>query len=497
MNIYIEKIVESIKNSKKPSGKVVKQITLDEELMIKYKCDDALTICYMIAKNIESIPLCECCNNKVSFKSTNKGFAKFCSVKCRMKLYNKQANPIKNSKKSIFLHNSRVSVLEKAAHYYLNNNVRIVDVAEKFNLSYNIIRSFLRKNDYIKNNNQKYFKSKNFLQSVDEKLLSYEFLKKSAEDGLSLNDVAKTLNVAANTVRLYALKHNIKFNSDSQAERELLEFMKQYDTNSDKTRKIISPYEIDIFSEKYNLGIELHGEYWHCEDRVDIQYHLKKQKLSESKNVKLIQIYSNEWADKKDIIKSMILSNMNISERIYARKLNFVELNKKVAKEFFNKNHLQGWLKCVVSYGLIDDSGEIYSAISFGKGRFNKGADYELLRYCNKLNYTIIGGFTKLMVNSQKKMNFKSLITYSHRRLFTGKVYEKFGFTKINETRPGYFWYNINTKEIRTRYSTQKHKLDTNLSEIEHMKSLGFRRVFDCGQNVYKYELSNTCIQER
>lgn len=490
MNIYIEKIVNSIKNSTKPSGKIINKIELDKDIITKYKCTDALTVCYMIAKNMNNIPKCLMCDNDVSFKSTTKGFSKFCSVKCRLKSFNKETNYIKNTRRSSTIRTNRVTALQKAAEYYRDNDVRVVDVANKFSISYSIIRKFLSETNQIKRNNQTLFKTKNFIETIDDKLFSKEYLKKCSNDGLSLKDVASILNVSPNTVRLYALKHNVKFDSDSQAERELLEFIKIYDDTASKTRQIISPYEIDVFSKKHNLGIELHGEYWHCEDRVDIQYHLKKQKLSESKDIRLMQIYLQEWLDKKDILKSMILSSMNISERVFARKLKFVQLDKKSSKIFFNNNHLQGWLKCIVSYGLVGENGEIYSAISFGKSRFNKECDYELLRYCNKLNCNVIGGFTKLMSNSQKELNFKSIITYSHRRIFTGKVYEKFGFVKTNETRPGYFWYNLKTKEIKSRYSTQKHKLNTNLTEIEYMKSLGFRRVFDCGQNVYKYTLN-------
>jgi len=377
-----------------------------------------------------------------------------------------------------------------AKEYYINNDVKISDVAIKFSLPYYTIRKYLHDNGYTKKSNQSLHKTKNFTKNVDDRLFNKEYLLKCSKEKKSLRDVAKTLGVSPNTIRLYALKHNIKFDSDSQAERELLNFILQFDSCAGKTRQIIKPYEIDVFSSKYNLGIELHGEYWHCEDNVDIQYHLNKHKNAESKDIRLIQIYLHEWLDKKHILESMIMANIGKSKRIFARKLKFVELDKNDAKIFFEDNHLQGWLKCKFVYGLVDNDNTIYTAISFGKSRFHQECDYELLRYCNRLNYNVIGGFTKLMVNSQKILGYKSIVTYSHRRLFTGKVYEKFGFQKVNETRPGYFWYNTKTKDIKTRYSTQKHKLNTNMSEIEYMKSIGYRRVFDCGQNVYKYNMN-------
>ena len=140
MNIYIEKIVNSIKNSTKPSGKIINKIELDKDIITKYKCTDALTVCYMIAKNMNNIPKCLMCDNDVSFKSTTKGFSKFCSVKCRLKSFNKETNYIKNTRRSSTIRTNRVTALQKAAEYYRDNDVRVVDVANKFSISYSIIR---------------------------------------------------------------------------------------------------------------------------------------------------------------------------------------------------------------------------------------------------------------------------------------------------------------------------------------------------------------------
>jgi DNA-binding transcriptional MerR regulator len=433
------------------------------------------------------VPLCRECNiNEVSF-SRQRGFTTFCSVKCSLKYNNRNNNAVKNKKRSEKVNQERLEVLETAAQYYVDNTIKISDVSRMFSLPYSALRTYLSKNNLIKKSNQHIFKTKKFMDTVDERLVDEQFLKQCRDSGLSLKDVAKMLNVAPNTVRLYALEKNVRFDSETEAEREVLEFLKQYDPDTQKTRKVIKPYEIDVYSSKYNLGIEIHGEFWHNEDRAPIQYHLSKQKMAENNNIKLMQIYLYEWVAKKTILQSMILSNLGISHKVHARKLKFTKLDKKEAKSFFENNHLQGWLKCSHVFGLVDNNNEIMSAISFGKSRFDKSCDFELLRFCNKLGHNIVGGFSRLMVNAEKELNFSSIITYSHRRMFSGRVYEVYGFEKIKATRPGYFWYNIKNKNIIQRYSTQKHKLKTHLSEIEYMKMLDYRRVFDCGQFVYKY----------
>jgi hypothetical protein len=492
VDIYTQRTVNNIKMMKRPSGKIVNKIILTEQLMSKYQTNDPLTICYMIAKQIDSIPICLVCNkNKLKLLSTKDGFSKFCSRECHsvfLSGYNRNNNKQKNLTKSEKLKESREKKLHEAAQYYKNNDIRIFDLVDKFNLPYACIRQYLSEKKLVKNDNAVKFRKKIFATTVDERLFDEEFLKDCSDNKkYPLTVVGDILGVSPNTVRIYSLKKGIKFDNYGSTERSILDFVKQYDSAAEKTRKIIRPYEIDIFSSKYNLGIELNGEYWHNEDRLDIRYHLNKQKCAESNNIKLIQIFLHEWSNKRNIIESMILSNMNLTKRVFARKLRFVNLDKNIARSFFESNHLQGWIKCQSAYGLLDENDEVISAITFGKSRYDKQCELELLRYCNKLNHTVIGGFTKLMTNAQKLLNFSSVVTYSHRRLFTGNVYEKFGFKKVRETRPGYFWFNLKTKDILKRYSTQKHKLNTTMSEIDHMKNLGYRRVFDCGQNVYKY----------
>lgn len=126
------------------------------------------------------------------------------------------------------------------------------------------------------------------------------------------------------------------------------------------------------------------------------------------------------------------------------------------------------------------------SAISFGIPRYNKNYELELLRFCNKLNINVVGGFSKLFQNSIKQLNVNSIISYCDRRLFNGKIYELVQFKHLSNTAPSYFWYK--GYEIKSRYQTQKHKLNTDMTENQYMKSEGYNKVFDCGQKVYVWE---------
>jgi hypothetical protein len=74
------------------------------------------------------------------------------------------------------------------------------------------------------------------------------------------------------------------------------------------TRKIIPPYEIDVYFEKYLLAIEFNGSHWHNKPEVKIRDN-KKKILCESKNITLININesSNDYITD---VKSQIIQNL-------------------------------------------------------------------------------------------------------------------------------------------------------------------------------------------
>ncbi len=75
------------------------------------------------------------------------------------------------------------------------------------------------------------------------------------------------------------------------------------------TRKIIHPYELDIYLPELNLAIEYNGTYWHSQEKgKSIDYHLIKSLLCREKNIRLIHIYEFEdFTTQIELIKSLIL----------------------------------------------------------------------------------------------------------------------------------------------------------------------------------------------
>ena len=132
--------------------------------------------------------------------------------------------------------------------------------------------------------------------------------------------------------------------------------------------------------------------------------------------------------------------------------------------------------------------------MTFGKPRFDKKHEWELLRFCNKLGYHIPGSASRLLKYFERNFKPVSLVSYADRRWSQGKVYEKLGFTFSHKSDPNYWYFkNNDVSRIFSRVNFQKHKLKTKikvfdimLSEYENMKANGYNRIFDCGNLVYE-----------
>jgi hypothetical protein len=260
----------------------------------------------------------------------------------------------------------------------------------------------------------------------------------------------------------------------------------------ENSKKIINPLELDIFIPSHNIAFEFDGLYWHSELYKDINYHLNKTELCEEKGIKLIHIFEDEWIHKQDIVKSRIKNLLGLSEcKIFARKCVIKEVNKDDKKIFLDNNHIQGTVASSINLGLYYND-ELVSLMTFGKGRIAMGGNseqYELIRFCNKLNTNVVGGASKLLKHFIKNYNPNEIISYADRRWSQGGLYDELKFEKVNITKPNY-WYIIGNKR-KHRFGFRKSILvkegfNENKSEHDIMLERKIYRIYDCGNITYK-----------
>jgi len=241
--------------------------------------------------------------------------------------------------------------------------------------------------------------------------------------------------------------------------------------------------QLDFYIPEKNLAIEFNGDYIHSINfGKDKNYHLNKTQLCQEKDIRLIHIFEHEWNEKKDICKSIILSTLNIYEKIiYARKCEVKEVSSEEAKYFLSKNHLQGIVASNYRIGLYYED-ELVQLLCFGKNRFKKN-EIELLRMCTELNTQVIGGFSKLL----RHQPYNTFISYVDISKFTANSYLENGFRVLSQSAPNYKY--IKGEKALNRLQAQKYKLpkllgdkfDKNKTESENMISNGWWKVYDCG----------------
>jgi len=131
--------------------------------------------------------------------------------------------------------------------------------------------------------------------------------------------------------------------------------------------------------------------------------------------------------------------------------------------------------------------------MTFGKPRFNKKYEYELIRYCTINNFKILGGAGKLLKHFERTYNPNSVISYSNNDFSIGAMYNILEFKFSHYTAPNYFWWKKDM--VLSRYQTQKHKLsgilenyNESISEKANMINNDWNQYHNCGNMVwYKY----------
>lgn len=457
--------------------------------------------------NLKETPKCSCGKELKFTDRFDRGYQSFCSLGCA----NSQKDEmVKRQKESIqkkwgvdffpqhqdFLQKQMETKKKRYGNETYNN-------VEKMRKTKKTLYGDSGYNNSLKN---KITRRESFISTIKEKIvnLNDNFVSYNLED----DNITLNCNKCKTDYQIYNNLFNYRFNNNhtictvcnevgvkqqSQGERDLVSWLGKYCVVEEKNRTILNGKEVDAFIPHKNIGIEYHGLYWHSDVFMEKNYHLDKMKSCLANGVNLIQIFEDEWLTKTDIVKSVIKTKLGVFDKtIWARKCKISEISSNDYKSFLNENHLQGEVNSKIKMGLFFNE-ELISVIGFGSLRKSLGHDseegsFELIRFCNKLNHNVIGGFPKLLKSFLKKYSPKKVLTYSDNRYFSGDVYCKNGFDFIGETKPNYF-YVKNGKRFN-RFSFRKDVLikmgyDKTKSESVIMKDLGYSRIWDCGNKKW------------
>jgi hypothetical protein len=470
--------------------------------------------------NLTERPKCVTCNSDVKFRERfDNPYGEFCSLLCINKNKEEMSKRQKNAfnlKYSVdyypqhkdFINKQKKTKKEKyGSENYNNTEKSKITKFEKYgDKNYNnlekqkktILNKYGKENivysDFYKEKISNSFKEKYKgikINTIDGMLVSIN-CDKCGEDSIITKQLLYERNRKKYEVCINC--NPIGQNSRSGYEKELTDFLNSVNVrNIQSYRGLPNKQEIDVLIPDYNIGIEINGVYWHNELFKSENYHLNKHKVSEESGISLIQIYEDEWLYKKDIIKSIILNRLGKTEnKIYGRKCEIREVEKNDSKKFLDDNHIQGNVNSKIKIGLYYNN-ELVSLMTFSKGRIiigGKKNEWELTRFCNKINTNVIGASSKLFKYFLEKYEPKLVVSYSDIRWFNGGMYEKLGFNNIRTSKPNY-WYVID--DIRYhRFNFRKSVLvkegfDKTKTEKQIMFDRKIYRIFDCGNVRWEY----------
>jgi len=175
----------------------------------------------------------------------------------------------------------------------------------------------------------------------------------------------------------------------------------------------------------------------------------QKQILNfKSNGINAINLWEDVWYTKQKIVESRLSSAFGKNDKIAARKTKIRRIDKSMADNFLNQNHLQGSASSYFKYALFYND-EPVAVCTFSKSRLMNQSivsyrSFELVRYASKNNTTVVGGLGKLLNNFCTEHNAEHIMTYVDRDWGSGKVYTKLGFEQIGLSKPISFYLDTN-----------------------------------------------------
>ena len=483
---------------------------------------------HMILKNIDRFPKCKCGNDITNWNDHTKNFYEFCSLSCGTYYTKDKQRETKELLYGDIHYNNRKQAKETCLDRYGNEsytqteefktrvkNTNITKYGYGATSQSPIVKQKAKETCLDRYGSESYTQTEEFKQKAKETCLDRygsEFFTKSKkyrdsfdhlptlfdiDEAIELYNkhtncamVSQILGVSQSNVIVHLTRAGVDLRyMNSIAEIEIIEFLKEHIFHPvlHNDRTCLGGKELDIFLPEYKLAIEYNGIYWHTEGKgKDRTYHLAKTRGCEERGIQLLHIYENEWNDpiKQNIWKSMILSKLGLTHRVFARKCVVREVSMDESRDFMVQNHLSGFRGGGIKLGLYYND-ELMQMVIVGKSRYDKAIEYELIRSATKTGITVVGGLSKLLARCPDNM-----VSYADRRYSDGKGYDAVGMKKSHESPPNYRYLVDSKLESRNKY--QKHKLnklvrvfDSTMSEYDNMLVNGYDRVWDCGSLVY------------
>jgi hypothetical protein len=287
----------------------------------------------------------------------------------------------------------------------------------------------------------------------------------------------------------------------SKPEEEIKQFLTNLGLDVVQSdRKVLRGKEIDLYIEDKKFGIEFNGLFWHNDNHKRDNHHYDKWVTSQQAGITLIQIWEDDWRDRKHVILRALAHKLGVSDKMSqyypelaehtsklgARKTSVKILTTKIAREFLDRNHIQGFASGSYYLGLTDTSDVLRAVMVLKKEANNR---LNIIRYATFGN--IQGGFTKILKFAIDSYHPDSFVTFADHCISDGSLYETHGFVVDKMIPPDYMYVVQNTRKHKFGYRLAKFrdssvlKYEDGLTERELAKLNKIPRIWDAGKTRY------------
>jgi len=281
--------------------------------------------------------------------------------------------------------------------------------------------------------------------------------------------------------------------ASSIQQRDVEQFILNSNTKIEtRNRKLIYPYELDIFLQDYNIAIEYCGLYWHSSEYKNNNYHKIKYDMCNKLGIRLITIFSDEWLYNRTLVEHKILNLIGKStdNKINGRSCVLYNPNNAEKKQFFEQYHIQGNGPGSITIGLSNNNILVAMMTFIDKGN----GSFVLNRYATSCN--VRGGFSKLLKHFKNNYQWNEIISFADLRWSEGDLYKTNGFVLDKILPPDYCYVVQETRVHKFNFRRKNlpniiDHFDPSLSEIQNTTKAGFHRIYNCG--LQRWVILNSC----
>ena len=280
--------------------------------------------------------------------------------------------------------------------------------------------------------------------------------------------------------------------SASQAEEEVAVFLESLGLVIE--RKVITLLdnrkELDIYIPEHNAAVEYNGLHWHSEKYRSKEYHFEKYQECKDKGIELLQIWEDDWLDRKELVQFRLSSYFGKTKPVPGMSADDViskEIDADIASDFLNGAHLQGATDASRYFGLLDTAENVVAVLAMATTE--KEREYAISRYAAKS--IAPNGFSLLLENAIETLSPIRIFSVSDNTMPDNGMLTNSGF-KVHRLIEADYMYEKDKKRIdKTQFHHMKIHSNPNmvyfegLNEHQLAKKNGFIRIWDAGKTQW------------